>query len=53
MLSNFGIEDSTGVPWTLRRSYQSILKEISPEYSFGRIDVETEVPILWSLESKS
>ena len=22
-----------GVPWTARRSYQSILKEISPEYS--------------------
>jgi len=22
------------VPWTARRSYQSILKEISPEYSF-------------------
>ena len=23
------------VPWTARRSFQSILKEISPEYSFG------------------
>jgi len=23
-----------GVPWTARRSNQSILKEISPEYSF-------------------
>ena len=22
-----------GVPWTARRSYQSILKEINPEYS--------------------
>ena len=28
------------VPWTARRPYQSILKEISPEYSIGRIDVE-------------
>ena len=34
ILSNFGVEeDSWGVPWTVRRSYQSILKEISPEYS--------------------
>ena len=24
-----------GVPWTARRSNQSILKEISPEYSLG------------------
>ena len=25
------------VPWTSRRSYQSILKEISPEYSLERL----------------
>ena len=25
------------VPWTARRSSQSILKEISPEYSLGRL----------------
>ena len=31
------------VPWTARRSNQSILKEISPEYSFiGRTDAEAE-----------
>ena len=34
------------VPWTARRSNQSILKEISPEYSFGRIDTEAKAPIL-------
>ena len=35
------------VPWTARRSNQSILKEISPEYSFiGRTDTEVETPIL-------
>ena len=34
------------VPWTSRRSNQSILKEISPEYS-GRTDAEAETPILW------
>ena len=25
------------VPWTARRSYQSILKKISPEYSWGLV----------------
>ena len=30
------------VPWTARRSNQSILKEISPGCSFRRTDVETE-----------
>ena len=34
------------VPWTARKSNQSILKEISPKYSFfGRTDAEA--PILW------
>ena len=34
MLLNCGVgEDLLGVPWTARRSNQSILKEISPEYS--------------------
>ena len=34
MLLNPGVgEDSWEVPWTVRRSNQSILKEISPEYS--------------------
>ena len=34
MLLKYGVgEDSWRVPWTARRSNQSILKEISPEYS--------------------
>ena len=34
MLLNCGVgEDSLRVPWTVRRSNQSILKEINPEYS--------------------
>ena len=37
------------VPWTERRSSQSIIKEISPEYLLERTDVETETPILLSL----
>ena len=37
------------VPWTARRSNQSILKEISP----GRTDAEAETPILWPPHVKS
>ena len=34
MLFNCGVgEELLRVPWTARRPYQSILKEISPEYS--------------------
>ena len=40
------------VPWTARRSNQSILKEINPEYSF-RTDTETETPILWPPDVKN
>ena len=29
------LEKTLKVPWTARRSYQSILKEISPEYSLA------------------
>ena len=39
------------VPWTARRSNQSILKEINSEYSVGRTDAET--PILWPPDEKS
>ena len=35
------------VPWTARRSTQSILKEISPWVYIGRTDAEAETPILW------
>ena len=35
------------VPWTARRSNQSILKETSPEYS-----LEAETPILWPRDAK-
>ena len=33
MLSNYGIGEDLRVPWTARRSNQSVLKEINPEYS--------------------
>ena len=41
------------VLWTARRSNQSILKEISPDWFIGRTDVETETPILWPHGAKS
>ena len=34
MLTNCGVGEDSTVTWTARRSNQSILKEISPEYSF-------------------
>ena len=33
MLLNCGVGEDSRVPWTARRANQSILKEISPEYS--------------------
>ena len=33
MLLNCGVREDSRVPWTARRSNQSILKEISPKYS--------------------
>ena len=48
-----------GVPWTARRSNQSILKEISSGYSLdvaldvAFTDVEAETPILWPPDAKS
>ena len=49
------------VPWTARRSNQSILKEIRPVHSegdqpwdfFGRNDAKAETPILWPPHVKS
>ena len=41
------------VPWTARRSNQSILKEISVEYSLKGHEAEAETPILWPPDAKS
>ena len=41
------------VPWIARRSNQLILKEVSPEYSFGNTDAEAETPILWTSDAKN
>ena len=41
------------VPWTANRSNQLVLKEINPEYSFGRTDAQAKAPVLWPPDVKS
>ena len=41
------------VPWTARRSNQSILKEINPGCSLDGADAEAETPILWPPDAKN
>ena len=41
------------VPWTTRRSNQSILKEISPEYSLEGLMLKVKTPILWLPDAKN
>ena len=41
------------IPWTERRSNESILKEINPEYSLEGPDAEANTPILWPPNVKS
>ena len=41
------------VLWTTRRSDQSILEEISPEYSLKGLVLKLETPILWPPDAKN
>ena len=41
------------VLWTARRSNQSILKEISPEYSLQGLMLKLKLPILWPSDVKN
>ena len=41
------------VPWTARRSNQSILKEISPLMFIGRTDAEAETPVFWPPDGRT
>ena len=47
------LEKTLRVTWTERRSKQSVLKEINPEYSLEGTDAEAEAPILWLPNAKS
>ena len=53
MLLNCGAQGLLRVPWTARRSNQSVPKEISSEIFIGRIDAEAEALVLWSPDVKS
>ena len=41
------------LPWTARRSNQSILKEISPEYSLEGLMLKLKLPVLWPPDVKN
>ena len=41
------------VPWTARRSNQSLLKEISPEYSLEGLMLKLKLPILWPPDART
>ena len=41
------------VPWTARRSNQSILKVISPEHSLEGLMLKLKLPILWTPDLKN
>ena len=41
------------VPWTARRTDQSILKETSPEYSLEGLMLKLKLPILWPPDAKN
>ena len=41
------------VPWTTRRSNQSILKEINPEYSLEGLMLKLKLQYFWPLDTKS
>ena len=54
LLLNCGVgEDSLRVPWTTRRSNQSIRKEISPEYSLEGLMLKLKVQYFGHLMRKA
>ena len=54
MILNCGVgEDSLRVPWTARRSNQSMLKEISPEYSWERLMLKLKLQYFGHLTQRA
>ena len=43
VLSNSGVGRFLGVPWPAKRSNQSILKEVSPDYSLGGLMLKLQL----------
>ena len=46
MLSNCGAGDDSRIPWTARRSNQSILKKINPEYPLEELILKLKLQYL-------
>ena len=53
MLLNCGVGEDLRVPWTARRSNQSILTEISPGCSLEGLILKVKLPVLWPSDAKS
>ena len=45
MLLSYGTEEDSRVPWTARSSNQSILREISPEYSLDGLMLKLKLKL--------
>ena len=53
MLLNCGVGEDMRVPWTERRSNQSILKEISPEYSLEGLMLKLKLQYFGHLRQRT
>ena len=53
MLLNYGVGRLLRVPWTARRSNQSILKEISSEYSLEGLILKLKLPCFGHLMQRT
>ena len=53
ILSNCGAGEEARVPWTARRSNQSILKEISPEYLLKELMLKLKLQYVGHLMRKT
>ena len=53
MLLNHGVGEDLRVPWTARRSNQSILKEISPEHSLEGLMLKLKLQYLGHLMQRT
>ena len=53
MLLNCGVGEDLRIPWAARRSNQSILKEINPEYSLGGLMQQLKLQYFGHLMQRS
>ena len=54
ILSNYGVgEELLRVPWTAKRSNQSVLQEISPEYSLERLMLKLKLQYVGHLMQRA